>query len=217
MLNAGHAMSRRETSETVAGESARLEELLRARFALSTEIPLRFVEHYVADISRACQEMARRFTGGGRLLVFGSGSQATDARHVAVEFVHPVLVGKRALPALAITDDADGRGALCADGSPAARFAQPLRVLGRSQDIAMAISSGSGREIAGALGQARAMGMLTLALTGLDESPDGAFEVDFAFTVAERDVFVVQEVHEMLYHILWELVHVFLGARTLGT
>jgi len=54
----------------------------------------------------ACREMADRFRRGGRLLVFGNGAGATDAQHVAVEFVHPVIVGKRALPALSLVSDA---------------------------------------------------------------------------------------------------------------
>ncbi len=44
--------------------------------------------------------MSERFLAGGRLLAFGRGPYATDAQHVSVEFVHPIIVGKRALPAL---------------------------------------------------------------------------------------------------------------------
>ncbi len=51
-------------------------------------------------LARLCGEMAERFARGGRLLATGDVS---DSRHVAVEFVHPVIVGKRALPALAVT------------------------------------------------------------------------------------------------------------------
>ena len=51
-------------------------------------------------LARAAREMAERFLRGGRLLAFGRGPYATDAQHVSVEFVHPVIVGKRALPAL---------------------------------------------------------------------------------------------------------------------
>ena len=60
-------------------------------------------------LARACREMSDRFLRGGRLLAFGRGPYATDAQHVSVEFVHPVIVGKRALPAL---DLARSRGAL---------------------------------------------------------------------------------------------------------
>src|SRR6185312_226800 len=51
-------------------------------------------------LASACSEMSERFLRGGRLLAFGRGPYATDAQHVSVEFVHPVIVGKRALPAL---------------------------------------------------------------------------------------------------------------------
>src|SRR6202161_2929691 len=51
-------------------------------------------------LAEACREMSERFLRGGRLLAFGQGPYATDAQHVSVEFVHPVIVGKRALPAL---------------------------------------------------------------------------------------------------------------------
>jgi D-sedoheptulose 7-phosphate isomerase len=51
-------------------------------------------------LASACREMSDRFLKGGRLLAFGRGPYATDAQHVSVEFVHPVIVGKRALPAL---------------------------------------------------------------------------------------------------------------------
>jgi D-sedoheptulose 7-phosphate isomerase len=46
-------------------------------------------------LAEACHEMSRRFLAGGRLLAFGNGSAATDAQHVSVEFVHPIIVGKR--------------------------------------------------------------------------------------------------------------------------
>src|SRR6516165_7562451 len=64
----------------------------------------RVVEGFFAKeaprLALACREMSERFLRGGRLLAFGRGPSSTDAQHVSVEFVHPVIVGKRALPAL---------------------------------------------------------------------------------------------------------------------
>ena len=57
------------------------------------------------SVAVACHDMAVRFHRGGRLLVFGNGASVADAQHVAVEFVHPVIVGKRALPALSLSND----------------------------------------------------------------------------------------------------------------
>src|SRR5215212_6039901 len=64
-----------------------------------------FFEAEAPRLAEACHEMSRRFLAGGRLLAFGNGSAATDAQHVSVEFVHPVIVGKRALPALDLGPD----------------------------------------------------------------------------------------------------------------
>jgi D-sedoheptulose 7-phosphate isomerase len=111
---------------------------------------------------------------------------------VAVEFVHPVIVGKRALPALVLEDE------------PVVR----LSLLGRPDDIALAISPrGDDPRGAALLALARQRGLLTLALTGRGAEDAGA---DFRFTADDDDPTVVQEVHETLYHVLWELVHVFL-------
>jgi D-sedoheptulose 7-phosphate isomerase len=63
----------------------------------------RFFEAEADAIARLCHRAAERFARGGRLLALGRSPTArSDARHVAVEFVHPVIVGKRALPALAL-------------------------------------------------------------------------------------------------------------------
>lgn len=146
-------------------------------------------------VSHACRAMAERFHRGGHLLVFGEGAARTDAYHVSVEFVHPVLVGKRALPAL-VLDKEPARG---------------LRLHGRPHDIAMGISSGPrSPAVEGGLRAAEARGLLTVSLEGGE--PDAQSDlapVDHRFVVDHTDPTVVQEVQETLYHVLWELVHVF--------
>src|SRR5690348_3755699 len=74
----------------------RVEESLLKRNELLTA----FFSREAQRLAIACREMSDRFLKGGRLLAFGRGPYATDAQHVSVEFVHPVIVGKRALPAL---------------------------------------------------------------------------------------------------------------------
>src|SRR6187399_2020839 len=67
------------------------------------ELYEQFFSREAARLAEACRQMSERFLRGGRLLAFGRGPYATDAQHVAVEFVHPVIVGKRALPALDVS------------------------------------------------------------------------------------------------------------------
>ncbi|MGE5858285.1 MAG: SIS domain-containing protein [Solirubrobacterales bacterium] len=166
---------------------------LTERIAERERIVGAFFEREAAHLARACHAMARSFARGGTLIPFGTGAAATDAAHAAVEFMHPVIVGKRALPAIAPGSDPSG--------------ASTLPSLARPDDIALAISHGS-LDAAGSafLAEARSRGLLTIAMTG-----DGAAAADaeHAFCVPSDDPAIAQEVQETAYHVLWELVHVF--------
>ncbi len=173
----------------------------------------------VADagaVAAACQAMAARFHRGGRLLVFGNGGAATDAAHLAVEFVHPVLVGKRALPAMSLTNDAALFSGLAAAGAFVDTFATQVRLHARPEDIALGISaSGRCANVDAALTAAARLGLLTVALVGTAvdaPGPDIAASNDVAHVLraASDDPRIVKEVHVTIYHVLWELVHVFL-------
>lgn len=150
-----------------------------------------FLEAEQGRIALACHAMARAFARGGTLIPFGTGPAATDAAHVAVEFMHPVIVGKRALPALAPTNDPTGGSTLV--------------LLARPDDIALGLVHGADRAVTEFLDTARERGLLTIALTGAGGAPNA----DHAFVVPSEDPQIVQEVQETVYHVLWELVHVF--------
>ncbi len=187
-----------------------LMELVAARFELSTSIPEAFFTAEAGRIAEACWSMGRRFHQGGRLLAFGNGAWATDAQHVSVEFVHPVIVGKRALPALALTNDSATLSGLMAGGKSSMPFERQISVLARPQDIAMGFSpDGRCANVLAALDVARQMGLLTLGLTGGDGGMLKQAHLDFCFVVPSQDPLVIQETHETLYHVLWELVHIF--------
>ena len=144
-------------------------------------------------LAEACHEMSRRFLAGGRLLAFGDGSAATDAEHVSVEFVHPVIVGKRALPALDVGPD----------------FERRLPVILRPEDMVMGFSlQDVDPVVERTLTAAQGRGALTFALAG--EAGDYPFELP------DKDPFVAQEVFEVLYHMLWETVHVYFEHREQG-
>jgi D-sedoheptulose 7-phosphate isomerase len=141
-----------------------------------------FLEAEKGRIALCCHALARAFSRGATLLAFGTGAAETDAAHVAVEFMHPVIVGKRALPALAPPND--------------------LLALARAGDVALGIDHrGDDPAVAAFLRDGGARGLVTVSL--------GAAPADFVFTVPSTDPRIVQEVQETLYHVLWELVHVF--------
>ena len=201
------------TAEMEEKERASLLRLVEARFQQSMSVPEVFFAQEAGRIAEACWAMARRFHQGGRLLAFGNGAGATDAQHVSVEFVHPVIVGKRALPALALTNDSATLSGLMAGGDPEMPFARQIHILGRPQDMAIGFSEdGNCANVVAGLTLAKRMGMLTLGLTGGDGgslAQVGQNELDYCFIVPTRDPLVIQETHETLYHVLWELVHIF--------
>jgi D-sedoheptulose 7-phosphate isomerase len=152
-----------------------------------------FFQAEAARLAEACHEMSQRFLAGGRLLAFGRDSAATDAEHVSVEFVHPVIVGKRALPALNVGPDFEAR----------------LPVILRPEDMVMGFAFPEpDPAVEHTLRAAREQGALTFALTG--EAGE------YSFAPPDEDPFVCQEVFEVLYHVLWETVHVYFEHREQG-
>ncbi len=179
---------------------SRPESALDGRIAERERVLSTFLAAESDRLARACHDMGRAFARGGILIPFGTGAAATDAAHVAVEFMHPVIVGKRALPALAPTNDPSG--------------ATTLPRVGRPDDIALGLTHRAGdAEVAAFLADARRRGLLTIAMAGgavaAGERPGPELDADHAFAVPSDDPAVVQEVQETAYHVLWELVHVF--------
>jgi D-sedoheptulose 7-phosphate isomerase len=167
----------------------RVEESLLKRNELLTA----FFSREAQRLAIACREMSDRFLKGGRLLAFGRGPYATDAQHVSVEFVHPVIVGKRALPAL--------------DLSPL--FGPWLESIALPEDIVIGFGPPAGdAEVEASLDWAQERGCMTFALPGRQ----GSYSVE----AVTSDPFLHQEAIEILYHTLWETVHVFFEHRELG-
>jgi len=182
----------------------------RALFELRSA-PVDDLARHAEDVARACHAMAVRFHRGGKLVVFGNGGSCTDAQHVAVEFVHPVIVGKRALPAVSLTSDMATLTGVATEAGIDEVFAHQIRFLAEPADIALALSvDGDCPNILRGLEQARAVGMLTVALVGGDGGRVVAERAaDHVLVARSGDPRVVKEVHVTTYHVLWELVHVF--------
>jgi D-sedoheptulose 7-phosphate isomerase len=194
-----------------------IEQTVQSAFARRDE-PAQALAAQASAVAEACHAMAVRFHQGGKLVVFGTGGASTDAQHVAVEFVHPVIVGKRALPAISLTTDVATVTGVAAREGIEAIFAHQIRYLAAPEDIALGICSGDeggsagggAASVAAGLAVARELGLLTIALAGgdggvLKDSPS----VDHLLLAASDDPRVVKELQVTTYHVLWELVHVF--------
>jgi D-sedoheptulose 7-phosphate isomerase len=180
------------SAATATGLGGRIESLLADRTSANHD----FFAAEGDRLARCCHRMAERFARGGRLLAVGSSPPArSDVRHIAVEFVHPVIVGKRALPAIGLGPE----------GGPQAA---QLELIAEPDDIVVGfgVDERDG-EAAAAVSLARERGCLTIAF-----APAGA---EWEFEPPADDPFIRQELIETLYHVLWELVHVFFDHRGL--
>jgi D-sedoheptulose 7-phosphate isomerase len=166
--------------------------LVERRLLERNELFRQFFAREARRLALASREMSERFLKGGRLLAFGRGPYATDAQHVSVEFVHPVIVGKRALPALDLS----------------IAFRPWLEAIAFPEDIVMGFGPPEGdAEVWEAL-EVVANGAMTFALPGIKGS--------YFFESPTTDPFIHQEMVEILYHTLWETVHVFFEHHELG-
>ncbi len=142
------------------------------------------------DLATASLAMARRFQAGATMWCV-SPSWPHHARHVAVEFVHPVIVGKRALPALI----APGR-------EPVAH----LRASVEPGDLVVAIAPAADPEVGDLMRRAHAWGVETAWIGAGPRPPAGA--ANHVLWLGEDDRAPHDGRFILLYHLLWELTHV---------
>lgn len=177
----------------------------------SIEVKERFLDGYADVIGELCTVMAGRFSSGSRLLVMGNGGSACDAQHVAVEFLHPIVEKRRALPVIDLVSKIALVTAIANDKDYAKVFVDQVAIWGREGDMALAIStSGQSPNLIYALEAAKRNALLTIAFSGKD---GGRLQdvADYCFTVPSFSVHRIQESHVALLHILWDLIHVAMG------
>jgi D-sedoheptulose 7-phosphate isomerase len=162
---------------------------------------------------RACaQDMAGRFSGGGRLLAFGNGGSSTDAQEMTTLFLHPGD-GMRALPSFCLSNDTAVVTALCNDIGVEVVFARQVAAFGRPADIAVALStSGNSENLLRGLTEAGRRGMLTIGIAGYQGGQMAELDgLDYLFVAPSSSVHRIQEAQTTIYHALWELTLAVLG------
>lgn len=160
----------------------------------------------VAEIVRAAGLISASLANGGKLLLFGNGGSASDASHMATEFVGRFLRDRRALPAISLSADDSALTAIANDYGFERVFARQIEALGRPGDVALGIStSGRSTNVLSGLETARALGLTTIGLTGGDggEVTDA---VDVCLRVPAQATPRIQESHIVIAHVICDLV-----------
>src|ERR1043165_3654525 len=186
----------------------------------SVDVKASFFEKHKDTVLAASLEMAKAFHRGRKLLVCGNGGSATDAQHIAVEFMHPITVGRKALPAICLSNDTAMMTAVANDVGFDDIFSRQLIALASEGDILLGIStSGNSANLGHAFATARQMRLRTIGFAGGDGGKmarmleDGL--LDFCLTVPTSSIHRIQETHVALYHIMWDMAHTFLQSKAM--
>lgn len=179
---------------------------ISAIVANSLEVKRRFFDAHAADVERAAQMIAAALKDNGKLLVFGNGGSAADAQHIAGEMINKFLQDRRALPAIALTTDGGVLTCIANDTGFESVFARQIEALGTKGDVCIAIStSGKSPNITHACEQARKQGVTVIGFLGRAGGSVAAL-CDLALIVPSDDTQRIQETHNLIGHIICELV-----------
>jgi D-sedoheptulose 7-phosphate isomerase len=160
----------------------------------------------LSGLSQLAASLIHAFQSGNKVLLFGNGGSATDAQHIAAEFVGRFAFDRPALPALSLATNLSAVTAIANDHGLRRVFSRQIEALGRPGDVAIAIStSGNSPNVLHAVALARKMRLHTAALTGRSGGKLKAL-VDICLRAPSDDTPRIQECHILLGHILAEIV-----------
>ena len=151
--------------------------------------------------------IADALIGNGKMLVCGNGGSAADAQHFAAEFVGRYRDNdRRALPVIALGADTAFVTAWANDIGYDDVFARGVRAYSQPGDVLVVIStSGRSKNVVAAMREAKALGLVTIALVGGALSPAVSL-ADIAIRVPSTDTARIQEVQTLALHLICELV-----------
>ena len=183
-----------------------MKELTLSAFAESATVKQQFARDHVDRIVQVATLMAMAFREGHKVLLFGNGGSATDAAHLAAEFVGRYKRERAPLPAIALATDIAAITCIANDYGYDELFARQIRAHGQNGDVAIAIStSGNSPNVLKGVEAAKACGLITVGWTG-GTGGKLAGLVDHSFVVPSVVTARIQESHITLGHVLCELI-----------
>lgn len=166
-------------------------------------------DHYEL-LDKMSHAILHAFKAGHKLLLCGNGGSASDAQHIAAEFVGRFEKDRRSLPAIALTADIAALTAIGNDFGFEKIFSRQIEGLGKKGDILIVLStSGRSPNILEAITQAKHQGILTLGFTGKD---GGILKdaVDICFIARSAKTAHIQEVYMTSLHAICQVVETIL-------
>jgi len=183
-----------------------MEDKILKAFQESITVKERFVKENIDAIVNASRMIAEAFNDGKKLILFGNGGSATDASHIAAEFVNRFRRERPGLPAIALNTDMAVITSIANDYDYSEVFARQLKSLSDEGDVVLAIStSGNSSNVLKAMDVAKKKKLRTIAFTGA-RGERFASKADYAFVVPSENTPRIQETHITLGHVLCQMV-----------
>jgi len=170
------------------------------------ELLARFKADAAETIGAAARMITQAVEAGRTVYICGNGGSAADAQHIAGELVGRFRRERKALPAIALSTDTSVLTCIANDYDFTNVFARQVDALVGDGDVLWALStSGNSPNIISAVKRAREKGAQVLAFTG---KPGSQLErlADICFCAASESTARSQEVHQLAYHIVCDLV-----------
>ena len=175
-------------------------------FTESVRVKEEFCRTQLSVVLDMADLLVRAFRGGHRLFLFGNGGSASDAQHLAAEFVNRFLRERPPLPAIALTVDTSILTSIANDYHFDDVFLKQLQALGQAGDVALGIStSGRSPNVLKALKWARANGLHTIGWTGAGTS-DMDVACDLVLHAPSQKTARIQECHITAGHAMCAVV-----------
>lgn len=184
----------------------KMKEAIIKIFDESAKVKTEFVRQYADRIVEVVRLIADAFREGRKVILFGNGGSATDASHIAAEFVNRFLMERPPLPAVALNTDPAVITSISNDYGYEHVFSKQLTALGHEGDVVIGIStSGNSPNVIKAVEAAKKKGMKTVVLTGGTGGRLAAM-ADYAFVVQTKHTPRIQETHITLGHVICQMV-----------
>lgn len=181
------------------------DKILKA-FEESISVKEKFVKENVDTIIEASKLISEAFNDGKKLILFGNGGSATDASHIAAEFVNRFKRERPGLPAIALNTDMAVITSIANDYDFTEIFSRQLKSLSEEGDVVLAIStSGNSGNVLKAMDVAKRRKLRTIVFTGA-KGEKLASKAEYAFIVPSDNTPRIQETHITLGHVLCQMV-----------
>jgi len=190
-----------------------MEKLIESAIARHREMLGEMERDGAGSIAAAANLIVKTLKAGGTVYLCGNGGSAADAQHIAGEMIGRFMRERRAMAAVALTTDTSVITSVGNDYGYSSVFVRQVDGLVRQGDVLWALStSGGSPNVVEAAELAKKKGAHVLAFTGRKGSRLEEM-ADVCFCAADDASCRCQEIHQVAYHIICDLVEAEMSGR----